>query len=174
MTNFLLQNRAKWCTIDSAHHRAPISARGEAGYRSGFRFQRPGVRIPPGGPKKESADRKVGTLFFVRWDSNPERVSDVKKTVRWTVFSREVRRGCAARTQDARRSRCGCIPPGGPKKRVSPSVTLSFFIRTDIRAPRNACVSQVLRAETTTSSNSTQNRGSNPFVDCTLFLSARV
>ena len=110
MTNFLLQNSAKWCTIDSAHHRAPISARGEAGYRSGFRFQRPGVRIPP----------------------------------------------------------------GGPKKRVSPSVTLSFFIRTDIRAPRNACVSQVLRAETTTSSNSTQNRGSNPFVDCTSFSSARV
>ena len=29
---------------------ANLSARGEAGYRSGFRFQRPGVRIPPGGP----------------------------------------------------------------------------------------------------------------------------
>ena len=30
-----------------------ISARSEAGYRSRFRFWRPGVRIPSGGPKKK-------------------------------------------------------------------------------------------------------------------------
>jgi len=42
-------------------------------------------------------------------------VSGVKKTVRWTVFSREVRSGNAARTDDARRSRGGIIPPAAPK-----------------------------------------------------------
>ena len=31
----------------------------------------------------------VASVFLFR-DSNPERVSDVKKTVLWTVFSREV------------------------------------------------------------------------------------
>ena len=39
-------------------------------------------------------------LLFYR-DSNPERVSAVKKTVQWTIFRREVRSGCAARTDDA-------------------------------------------------------------------------
>ena len=42
-----------------------------------------------------------GSLFFIRGDSNPERVSAVKKTVRWTVFRREVRRSYASRTDDA-------------------------------------------------------------------------
>ena len=38
-----------------------MSARGEAGYRSGFRFQRPGVRIPPGGPYEKS---RVNLVFM--------------------------------------------------------------------------------------------------------------
>ena len=45
-----------------------MSARGEAGYRSGFRFQRPGVRIPPGGPNKnrnfDTMRIKVAVLSF--------------------------------------------------------------------------------------------------------------
>ena len=36
------------------------AARGEAGYRSGFRFQRAGVQIPPGGPE----NRQVSTCRF--------------------------------------------------------------------------------------------------------------
>lgn len=44
----------------------------------------------------------VGGVFNFIGDSNPERVSGVKKTVRWTVFRREVRGGCATRTDDAR------------------------------------------------------------------------
>ena len=42
--------------------------------------------------------------FFSRRDSNPERVSGEKETVRWTVSRREVRSGCAARTADAEAS----------------------------------------------------------------------
>ena len=46
-------------------------------------------------------------------DSNPERVRGVKKTVRWTVFSHEVRSGYTARTEYA----CGgFIPDGSPTK----------------------------------------------------------
>ena len=41
---------------------ATISARGEAGYRSGFRFQRPGVRIPPSGP--ERVHQKDAPFFY--------------------------------------------------------------------------------------------------------------
>ena len=67
--------------------------------------------------QKDGTDILVGAIFFVWRDSNPERVSGVKKTVLWTVFSREVRRGYAARTQDARRSRCRCIPPSPPCKK---------------------------------------------------------
>ena len=36
-------------------------------------------------------------------DSNPERVRGVKKTVRWTVFSLEIRSSYAARMKDAKR-----------------------------------------------------------------------
>ena len=84
------------CSMSNTH----ISARGEAGYRSGFRFQRPGVRIPP----------------------------------------------------------------GGPKKRVSPfGDTLFFRSHCDIRTPAiPQGLHKVLRAETSTSTSSAQNRGSNP------------
>lgn len=50
------------------------SARGEAGYRSGFRFQRPGVRIPPGGPKN-STDLSVSAIFSFRTDIRTPRNS---------------------------------------------------------------------------------------------------
>ena len=52
-----------------------------------------------------------GVLFFARRDSNPERVSRVKKTARRAVFSGEVRNGFAARTK----MRSIFIPSGGPK-----------------------------------------------------------
>ena len=117
--------------------KAYMSARGEAGYRSGFRFQRPGVRIPPGGPKKRASTARLVLSFSVRGDSNPERVSAVKKTVQWTVFRHEVRRGYAARTQGARQSRSDCIPPGGPKKRASTArLVLSFSVRGDSNPER--------------------------------------
>ena len=54
------------------------SARSEAGYRSRFRFWRPGVRIPPGGPWKSTCNRKCFFQFnlpsavisgFARWYS---------------------------------------------------------------------------------------------------------
>ena len=51
----------------------------------------------------------------------------MKKTVRWTVFSREVRSGYAARTDNARQSRSGIIPSGGPKKRHSHIRECLFF-----------------------------------------------
>ena len=53
-----------------------------------------------------------------RRDSNPEGVHGVKKLCRWHSFSRGVRSSCAARTDDARRSRCGIIPPSAPRKPV--------------------------------------------------------
>ena len=40
------------------------AARGEAGYRSGFRFQRAGVQIPPGGPKWKSC-RLISAGFLL-------------------------------------------------------------------------------------------------------------
>ncbi|MCR5782731.1 MAG: hypothetical protein K6G90_08350 [Clostridia bacterium] len=40
-------------------------------------------------------------LAYKRRDSNPERVSRVKKTLRWSVFSGEVRSGCASRDEKA-------------------------------------------------------------------------
>lgn len=40
-----------------------MTARGEAGYRSRFRFWRPGVRIPPGGPWR--VDKKDVNPFFL-------------------------------------------------------------------------------------------------------------
>ena len=42
--------------------------------------------------RQKRSDTSVLLLFFYEFlrDSNPERVSDVKKTVLWTVFSREV------------------------------------------------------------------------------------
>ena len=44
--------------------------------------------------RQERSDTSVLLLFFVfiklRGDSNPERVSGVKKTVLWTVFSSKV------------------------------------------------------------------------------------
>ncbi|HBT64299.1 MAG TPA: hypothetical protein DEB10_06530 [Ruminococcaceae bacterium] len=53
--------------------------------------------------------------FLFRRVSNPERVRGVKKIVRGTVFSPEVRTGYAARMQDGK---AGCIPPGGPEERA--------------------------------------------------------
>ena len=37
--------------------------------------------------------RSSGGAFSDRRDSNPERVSGEKETVRWTVYRREVRNG---------------------------------------------------------------------------------
>ena len=59
------------------------------------------------GQKKRVLTARSVLSFFRSGDSNPERVSAVKKTVLWTVFRCEVRSGYAARTQDARRSRSG-------------------------------------------------------------------
>ena len=75
--------------------------------------------------KRKSPCRKTRAFSFLMGDSNPERVSGVQKTVRWTVFSREVRSGYAARTDDARRSRRGIIPPAAPEKPTS--FNLSVF-----------------------------------------------
>jgi len=64
----------------------------------------------------------IGFAFAIlkyRRDLNPERVRGVKKTVRWTVFSLEVRRSFAARTDDLQQSCIGIIPSGGPKRKVA-------------------------------------------------------
>ena len=53
-SKFLLHLSVFRCIISQCFWGTDISARGEAGYRSGFRFQRPGVRIPPGGPKQKA------------------------------------------------------------------------------------------------------------------------
>ena len=56
-----------------------------------------------GVPKQPSPIRVSAVLFrCAQRDSNPERVSGTNKTVRWTVFSREVR--------------SSCIPSGAPKE----------------------------------------------------------
>jgi len=52
-------------------------------------------------------------------DSNPERVRGVKKTVRGTVFSLEVRSSCAARTDDLQRMLHRHQPFGRAKKEVT-------------------------------------------------------
>ena len=68
--------------------------------RNQFAGNRTWVRIPPAAPKRTpSAIGRRG--FFLMWDSKPERVSGVKKTCQWHVFSREVRRSYASRTDDA-------------------------------------------------------------------------
>ena len=63
--------------------------------------------------------RVVRFYFILQRDSNPERVSPVKITVRWTVFRGEVRRGYAARTQDTRRKPKWLCPFGRAKKEVT-------------------------------------------------------
>ena len=50
-------------------------------------------------------------------DSNPERVSTVKKMLRWSIFRCEVRGGCAARTGSAKRFR----PFQRAKEKTKPS-----------------------------------------------------
>ena len=49
--------------------------------------------------KKRTAPPQGGAVLLSGWDSKPERVSGVKKTCRWHVFSREVRSSYAAKTQ---------------------------------------------------------------------------
>ena len=65
-----------------------MSARGEAGYRSRFRFWRPGVRIPPGGPRK-IPHLSTGQM----WDFSNE-VFRFRRTWsmlrKWSGFVREV------------------------------------------------------------------------------------
>ncbi len=56
-------------------------------------------------------------LFYVLRDSKPERVSSVLKTVRWTVFSYEVRSGCATRMKDASEA-CSFIPSPRPRQKT--------------------------------------------------------
>ena len=77
-------------------------------------------------------------LILVR-DSNPERVSGEKKTVRWTVFRREVRSGYAARTDDARHSRSGIVPPAAPRRSKLYIACSDFF--TKVRAHSCRCSS---------------------------------
>ena len=62
------------------------------------------ILIPSSGPKK-SISAAAGMFFYGirRRDSNPERVSGVKKTVRGTVYRREVRDGyCRIRRRSSR------------------------------------------------------------------------
>ena len=49
--------------------------------------------------KKRTAPPQGGAVLLSGWDSKPERVSGVKKTCRWHVFSREVRSSYAAKRQ---------------------------------------------------------------------------
>ena len=69
----------------------------------------------------------VRAAFFRPGNSNPERVSGVKKTWLRHVFSREVRSSYAARTDSARQSRCDVIPPGRPKTQRSLMWMLCFL-----------------------------------------------
>ena len=69
----------------------------------------------PSSPAKITVTSFDVAVIFIWRDSNPERVSGVKKTVRWTVFRREVRSSYAARTDDAKRSCRGIIPHPLPK-----------------------------------------------------------
>ena len=70
-------------------------------------------------------------LFFYKFlrDSNPERVSGVKKTVPWTVFSREVWGGyCRLATVAEHAWRfAACIPCSAPKQKQCDFVLLLFF-----------------------------------------------
>lgn len=74
-----------------------------------LRTKRSGVRVPCSAPRKKESQKRFLFCLQTNWDSNPERVSDVKKTVRQTVFRREVRggycRGAAVDEHARRRSR---------------------------------------------------------------------
>ena len=101
----------------------------------------------------------VSFLFYEVGDGGTRKA--VKKTVRWTVFRCEVRSGYAARTQDARRSRCGCIPPGGPKQNGHLMGVRFVFSRFDYSNPRKRfAFSQILRQHGGMTAISAQNRGS--------------
>ena len=65
--------------------------------------------------QKREHHRQVVFSFSVRRDSNPERVSTVKKTVLWTVFRCEVRSDLS----QGRWMRSIHIPSSGPKKSCS-------------------------------------------------------
>ena len=80
--------------------------------------------------KRKSPCRKTRAFSFLMGDSNPERVSGVQKTVRWTVFSREVRSSYAARTDDAKRSCSGIIPHPLPldSPRILPNPGFLFVL----------------------------------------------
>ena len=75
-----------------------------------------------------------GGYFLSGWDSKPERVSGVKKMCRGHIFSREVRSGYAARTNDANEvprhypTRCAI------KNNPSPLGGGLFFIRVGFEA----------------------------------------
>ena len=79
--------------------------------------------------QKSSSHFFVRAAFFVRGDSNPERVSGVEKTCLRHVFSCEVRSSFAARTGSARQNRCAAIPPGGPVESLERQVrSRAFFL----------------------------------------------
>lgn len=64
-----------------------LSARGEAGYRNRFRFWRPGVRIPPGGPHlvRKALIYKAFRAFLLRF-------YDVSNSIAWFLSIGKKRR----------------------------------------------------------------------------------
>ena len=68
----------------------------------------------------------LGNGYSMR-DSNPERVSGVKKMCRWHIFSREVRSSYAARTDGTWHCHADIIPHPLPKRKPHHSVCFSFL-----------------------------------------------
>ena len=80
-----------------------VSARGEIGYRSGFRFQRLGVQVPPGGPKKQDA-AFAASCFFSPEGAEPPR-NFAKQNA--ALF----REGVRNRGRGEQRESAGQVPP---------------------------------------------------------------
>ena len=119
----------------STMQKYPSGRRGSPAKGVGGLKTRARVQIPPSAPKRGHTIRCCP--LFLWWDLKPKRVSSVKKTCRWHVFSCEVRSSYAARTDYARRSRSGIIPPSAPSKR--PPIRVVFLLSTKKWRDLNFC-----------------------------------
>ena len=124
----------------STMQKYPSGRRGSPAKGVGGLKTRARVQIPPSAPSKKPP---FGVVFLLGMengrDLKPKRVSSVKKMCRWHIFSCEVCSGYAARTDHARHSRSGIIPPSAPNKDIShpAGVFISFTGANSITSPRH-------------------------------------
>ena len=87
-----------------------------------FRFQRPGVRIPPGGPKMERRARQRAAFYFLSpsaRETNPLGSESLRADQKWSVVRVSVRRSIFYPRPPGRRTPWVLNPSGRTKNGAS-------------------------------------------------------